>query len=91
MENKFISEEIVWKTWAITVFILFIISIVAGFGMIKINQNLQSQLQSCQEKVPIGEVINGNLYVGYEEGIRIGYHNFNGTWFRCVKNCEVLE
>ncbi len=28
------------------------------------------------------EVINSNLYIGYEEGIRIGYYEFNGTWYR---------
>ena len=28
------------------------------------------------------EVINGNLWVGYEDGVRVGFHYWNGTWYR---------
>jgi len=38
------------------------------------------------------KVINGNIYIGYEEGVRIGYHqSINGTWNRCAKECRIIE
>ena len=38
------------------------------------------------------EVIYGNLYVGYEDGVRIGYHqDYNGTWYRCARSCEEIK
>ena len=37
------------------------------------------------------EVINGNLYIGYEDGKRIGYHYWNETWYRNGIEIETLE
>jgi len=43
-----------------------------------INDKLNIQIQ--QLSTP--EVINGNLYIGYENGIRIGYYQWNNSWYR---------
>lgn len=41
------------KKILVVVSILFTVSVIAGFGMIKFNEDLESQFQSCQEKVPV--------------------------------------
>lgn len=46
--------------------------------------------ERCENKL-VPEVVNGNLYIGYEDGRRIGYHEWNGTWFRCVDGCEEIK
>lgn len=52
------------------------------------NAALQVELNQCYK----AEVIYGKLYVGYEDGIRIGYfQDHNKTWHRCARNCEILE
>ncbi len=81
-----------WRFWCIGFIVIFtfllIFSIIDDNNLIKI----ESQLAECQEDIPLAEVINGNLYVGYENGVRVGFHqDYNDTWYRCVRECEVIE
>ena len=61
----------------------------------KLESQLQSELQQCENAYfwdTRAEVIKGNLYVGYEDGVRVGFHqDYNGTWYRCARDCVVLE
>ena len=83
------------KSLNIFVSILFLFACIVAIVFIVLwgvdTDKLQQELQSCQEEVPLAEVINGNLYVGYEDGVRVGFHqDYNGTWYRCVRDCGVL-
>lgn len=78
----------------------FAIGIAWMFSILVLNHGqmiIQKDLTQCQadlNEITKVEVINGNLYVGYFEGIRIGYHqDYNGTWYQCKgrQECEVLE
>ena len=78
------------------VILALIIAFFALLGMVIVEDNraykAEQELQSCQDDFPLAEVINGNLYVGYEDGVRVGFHqDYNGTWYRCARDCEVIE
>ncbi len=65
------------------VFCIIVIVFTFSYAMEVLNddiKDLERKLLEC--KVPTAEVINGNLWVGYEDGVRVGFHEFNGTWYR---------
>jgi len=74
-------------TALVVLFFIFYLYLDKFYDLQQENLALKEQInQSCQ-----AEVINGNLYIGYEDGVRIGYHqDYNGTWYRCARECEVL-
>ena len=84
------------KKWLIVLSFSFgvlflLVSTTAIHRDLKIEE-LQTQLSECQDEIP--EVINGNLYIGYEDGVRIGYHQDylnKNIWYRCARDCEVIE
>lgn len=82
-----------WKrTYLILVIILLGLLIISTYvGSQK--DNLEKELRWCEyNNVP--EVINGNLYIGYEDGVRVGYHQSylnKSIWYRCVRDCGVIE
>ncbi len=81
-----------WTYWTAVLLGLVLLFLLGASGFA--NQKLESQLTQYQNSVPVPEAINGNLYIGYEDGVRIGYHQDylnKSIWYRCVKTCEVIE
>ena len=95
MNQKAITREFVY-----TILFVLLVGIAIGtvFALIidnKLESQLQRELQSCKSDYfwdTRAEVINGNLYVGYEDGVRVGFHqDLNDTWYRCARDCVALE
>jgi len=86
------------KNMKIGVFGIIICSILATIlffqPLIEKQQERLSQCQADLNEAYFAEDINGNLYVGYFEGARVGYHqDYNGTWYQCKgrQDCEVIK
>lgn len=85
------QDKIFWRTLAIGFFFLFILAFFIAIAFQNQIIELKQQVQYYYEQVP--EVINGNLYIGYEDGVRVGYHRDyidESIWYRCARDCEVI-
>ena len=83
LQIKYGGERL-WKVVAIIFAIAFIITV----GLL----DYRSYQMNKKVILDYPEVIYGNLYIGYEDGVRIGYHqDYNETWYRCAKGCVKLE
>ena len=82
-ENKRLSEF-----WIYLGFVALIYVLVWSYQYNKFEEE-NAQLKEQISQLSTAEVINGNLYVGYEDGVRIGFHqDYNGTWYeRVCKKC----
>lgn len=85
-ENKRLSEF-----WIYLGFVALIYVLVWSYQYNKFEEE-NAQLKEQISQLSTAEVINGNLYVGYEDGVRIGFHqDYNGTWYRCAKDCMEIQ
>ncbi len=94
MNKKLTYEELELnvKKWKRIYFIMVIIlfgSLLISTNIGSKNDNLEKELRWCEYNND-PKVINGNLYIGYEDGVRISYNRFNGVWYRCNNGCEVI-
>jgi len=77
-------------TW---IFSLILVIIIFLIGVISTSESFVKRNYSHPTYAELDkpQVINGNLYIGYQDGVRIGYHqDGNGVWWKCVRGCVPL-